>query len=122
MRVLQVFEPPMCCPTGVCGPEVDPALVQFVGDLESLRASGVRVERFNLSQSPDQFATTPAILALLREHGANGLPAILADGRLVHQGSYPDAAKLKAIANALPADGVKLQSSSACSPGAACCS
>ncbi|HLN58248.1 MAG TPA: arsenite efflux transporter metallochaperone ArsD, partial [Thermoanaerobaculia bacterium] len=108
MRLVQVFEPPMCCSTGVCGPEVDPALVQFASDLESLRASGVRVERFSLSQSPNQFATTPAVLALLREHGAGALPAILADGRLVHEGSYPDAAKLKAIVNALPPDAAPL--------------
>lgn len=104
MRLLQVFEPPMCCSTGVCGPEVDPRLVQFAADLDSLRGDGVKIERFNLSQSPNQFATTPAVLALLRTKGADALPAILADGRLVHNGSYPNAAALRAIVDALPKD------------------
>jgi hypothetical protein len=94
MRLIQVFEPAMCCSTGVCGPEVDPTLARFAGDLESLRVHGHKVERFNLSQSPQQFAAKPAILALLREKGADVLPAILVDGVLVHQGSYPDRAAL----------------------------
>ncbi len=98
MRLLQVFEPPMCCSTGVCGTEVDPLLVQFAADLEALGESGVKVERFNLSQSPSQFATTPAILALLRKQGTDALPAILVNGRLVHQGSYPDKVMLAAMA------------------------
>jgi hypothetical protein len=29
---LDVFDPAMCCSTGVCGPEVDPQLVQFAAD------------------------------------------------------------------------------------------
>lgn len=98
MRLLQVFEPPMCCSTGVCGTEVDPLLVQFAADLDALAKSGVKVERFNLSQSPNQFATTPAILTLLREQGAGALPAILVNGKLVNQGSYPDKATLTALA------------------------
>jgi hypothetical protein len=52
MRLIQVFEPPMCCSTDVCGPEVDPILVQFAADLDALGSSEVKVERFNLSQSP----------------------------------------------------------------------
>ena len=29
MTHLQVFDPPMCCSTGVCGPQVDPELPRF---------------------------------------------------------------------------------------------
>jgi Arsenical resistance operon trans-acting repressor ArsD. len=97
MRLIQVFEPPMCCSTGVCGPEVDPILVQFAADLDALKSSEVNVERFNLSQSPQQFVSASPILALLRELGAGALPAILLDGELVHHGSYPDRAMLDAI-------------------------
>lgn len=35
---LEVFYPPMCCSTGVCGPKVDTKLVQFSADLEWLKA------------------------------------------------------------------------------------
>jgi hypothetical protein len=89
----------MCCSTGVCGPEVDPILVQFATDLDALGSSEVKVD---LSQSPHQFATTPAILALLREKGAGALPAILVDGTLVHHGSYPGRAVLSEIAGPAP--------------------
>ena len=104
MRLVQVFDPPMCCSTGVCGPEVDPTLVQFAADLGSLRNEGVKIERFNLSQNPNQFATTPAVLTLIKTKGADALPAILADGQLVHSGSYPDTTALRAMVSALPKD------------------
>ena len=49
MSKLQVFDPAMCCSTGVCGPSVDPALAHFASDLEALKSAGVVVERFNLA-------------------------------------------------------------------------
>ena len=55
MVVLQVFDPPMCCSTGVCGPKVNPALPRFAADLNWLKSQGVHVERFNLAQNPDAF-------------------------------------------------------------------
>ncbi|MDH3390414.1 MAG: arsenic metallochaperone ArsD family protein, partial [Desulfobulbaceae bacterium] len=33
MSGIEIYDPPMCCPTGVCGPNVDPELVQFAADL-----------------------------------------------------------------------------------------
>ncbi len=59
MSKVQVFDPPMCCSTGVCGPQVDPALVRFAADLEWLKASGVEVERFNLSQDARRLRREP---------------------------------------------------------------
>jgi len=31
---IQVLDPPRCCSTGVCGPNVDPELVRFAADLD----------------------------------------------------------------------------------------
>ncbi len=42
---LQVFDPAMCCSSGVCGPAVDPQLPRFAADLEWLASKGVAVER-----------------------------------------------------------------------------
>ena len=36
MSKLEVFDPAMCCSTGVCGVDVDPVLVQFAADLQWL--------------------------------------------------------------------------------------
>jgi AhpD family alkylhydroperoxidase len=88
MSTLQVFDPPMCCATGVCGPEVDPGLVRFAADLEWLKASGVEVERFNLAQAPAAFVGNAVVAQALRGR-EDGLPLLLVDGRIVAQGSYP---------------------------------
>ena len=88
MPKVQVFDPPMCCSTGVCGPEVDPALVRFAADLEWLKANGVEVERFNLSQEPAAFVGNPVVAQAIRGRD-DGLPLLLVDGKIVAQGSYP---------------------------------
>jgi len=88
MPKVQVFDPPMCCSTGVCGPEVDPALVRFASDLEWLKENGVEVERFNLSQEPAAFVGNPVVAQAIRGQDG-GLPLLLVDGKIVAQGSYP---------------------------------
>jgi AhpD family alkylhydroperoxidase len=97
MAKLQVFDPPMCCPTGVCGPEVDPALVRFASDLEWLKSSGVEVERFNLAQEPAAFVKSPVVSEAIRGRD-DGLPLILVDGKIAAQGSYPSREVLAELA------------------------
>jgi AhpD family alkylhydroperoxidase len=97
MAKLQVFDPPMCCPTGVCGPGVDPALVRFASDLEWLKSSGVEVERFNLSQEPAAFVKNAVVSDAIRGR-EDGLPLILVDGKIVAQGSYPSREVLAELA------------------------
>lgn len=87
--VLQVFDPPMCCSTGVCGPSVDPALVRFAADLKRLQEQGVRVERYNLAQDPGAFAKNATVSKAMAEEGQGCLPLILVDGKIVNRGSYP---------------------------------
>lgn len=88
MPQIQVFDPAMCCSTGVCGPGVDPVLARFASDLAWLEAQGVHVERFNLGQQPAQFASHPQVLAELQQD-AEVLPLILVDGEIVSRRDYP---------------------------------
>jgi AhpD family alkylhydroperoxidase len=88
MSKVQVFDPPMCCSTGVCGPEVDPALVRFAADLDWLKESGVEVERFNLSQEPAAFVGNALVAQAIRDRD-DALPLLLVDGKIAAQGSYP---------------------------------
>lgn len=90
MKTIQVYDPPMCCSTGVCGPNVDPILPRFAGFLSQLASAGVKVERFNLAQQPLPFVQNPAVKALLDKDGTDALPAIFIDGQLALKGSYPD--------------------------------
>ncbi len=93
MKTLEIFDPAMCCSTGVCGPSVDPALVRFAALLQQLQERGVRVQRRNLGQEPAAFAANLAVRMLLQEKGAAALPAIFSDGALLLQGRYPDDAE-----------------------------
>lgn len=91
---VQVFDPAMCCPTGVCGPSVDPVLPKFAADLDWLKSQGLVVERFNLSQQPAAFADNAVVRQALQDKGNDCLPLILVDGRIVSDGTYPSRAML----------------------------
>jgi hypothetical protein len=45
MSEIQVFDPALCCSTGVCGAEVDDTLVRFAADVEWLKRRGVAPSR-----------------------------------------------------------------------------
>ena len=98
MKTIEVFDPAMCCSTGVCGPSVDPALARFAADLDWLGGQGVSVERFNLAQQPGAFAERELVSDALREKGEECLPLVLADGQVVSEGSYLSRAELAGIA------------------------
>ncbi|MGC8471501.1 MAG: arsenite efflux transporter metallochaperone ArsD [Acidimicrobiales bacterium] len=98
MATVEVFDPPMCCSTGVCGPSVDPALAAFAADLGWLAEQGAVVERHNLSQEPKAFADEQLVRELLAERGDEALPAVVVDGALRSSGRYPSRAELAAWA------------------------
>ncbi len=47
MKNVQVYDKPICCSTGVCGPQVDPVLPRFAADLDLRKSHGNQVERFD---------------------------------------------------------------------------
>ena len=61
MPVIEVYDPPMCCPTGICGLNVDPVLVRFAADLKWLQEQKIEVRRYNLSQQPEKFVESLAV-------------------------------------------------------------
>ncbi|MCC5788155.1 MAG: arsenite efflux transporter metallochaperone ArsD [Opitutales bacterium] len=91
MKKIAVYDPPMCCSTGVCGPEVDPVLPRIAGMLAQLEGAGVTVERYNLTQQPMAFVQNADVRAILDQEGTEALPLFFVDGECVCQGHYPDA-------------------------------
>jgi len=89
VTMVQVFDPAMCCSTGVCGPSVDPQLMRFAADLDWLKSRGVSVERFNLAQQPGAFAEHAAAKDALEVTGETALPLIQVDGEVKSSGVYP---------------------------------
>ena len=89
MKTVQVYDKPMCCSTGVCGPEVDPVLPKYAADLDWLKSQGHQVERYNLAQQPQAFIENKAIHHLLSTAGTDCLPVVIVDGEIVSQAVYP---------------------------------
>jgi hypothetical protein len=120
---IRVFDPAMCCPTGVCGPTIDPDLARFAADLDWLQKQGVSVERYNLSQEPGAFAETTAVKEALAR-GTEVLPLVLVGDRIAVEGTYPSRETLAALAGVVVvAKKAEPAPEAACGPGAkkGCC-
>ena len=103
MKTMQIFEPAMCCPTGLCGVKVDPELLRISTVLNTLKQNGVAVQRFNLSNAPREFVNNKTVAAYVRKFGPNGLPVVLVDGAIVITGRYPTNAEFVTLLE-LPKD------------------
>jgi SAM-dependent methyltransferase len=98
---LAVYDPAMCCSTGVCGPAVDPVLLRFASDLKWLQDHGVKVQRFNLSQSPAAFVENLQVRQALTDQGESALPLLLVNGQVLASGQYPRRDRLAAAVGLL---------------------
>jgi len=88
--ILKIYDPAMCCSSGVCGPSVDPVLAQFAGTLKMVTSQpGVRVERYNLGQQPQAFVANTEVKSMLGNGGEKRLPFIFINDQLWLQGRYP---------------------------------
>jgi len=93
MKTIQVFDPALCCSTGVCGVDVDQKLVSFSADADWAKQQGAKIERFNLAQQPIAFAENAVVKAFLERSGQEALPLILVDGEVALAGRYPTRAE-----------------------------
>ena len=94
MKSIQVFDPAMCCNTGVCGVDVDQQLVSFAADVDWAKQQGAQVQRFNLAQQPMDFANNQVVRGFLERSGQEALPLILVDGEVALAGRYPNRIEL----------------------------
>lgn len=86
---ISAYDPAMCCSTGLCGPSVDPQLLQVARDLRRFEAEGITVERFNLAQQPDAYVQNRKVAGLLQAFGDKALPVTLINGDIFVYGRYP---------------------------------
>jgi hypothetical protein len=122
MSKVQVFEPALCCATGVCGEDVDQQLVTFSADMDFVRSRGGDVSRYNLASEPQAFADTDAVKAFLHIAGSAGLPLVLVDGVTAMTGRYPDRAQLAVWAGVDAPAPAMLDITATTSAGGGCCS
>lgn len=94
MTTIQIFDPALCCSSGVCGTEVDQAVVDAAADIAWARGRGASVERFNLAQQPMAFVEHSLVKGFLERSGQAALPLVLVDGEFALAGRYPTRAEL----------------------------
>ncbi|MGB0097822.1 MAG: arsenite efflux transporter metallochaperone ArsD [Solirubrobacteraceae bacterium] len=120
-RRIEMFEPAMCCQSGVCGPSVDQQLIDIREDLRWAQAGGAHVSRHNLSSDPDAFVANPKVTGLMAAFGEAALPALLLDADIAIHGRYPSREELADLLSAKVDAVVELpQSSGLYGPGGCC--
>ncbi|MHA7860067.1 arsenite efflux transporter metallochaperone ArsD [Tessaracoccus sp. Y36] len=126
MNAIKVFEPPLCCNTGVCGTDVDQTLVDFAADVAWLKERGGAVTRANLASDPAAFAEEEAAKEFMRVAGIDGLPLVVVGGTTVLTGRYPDRSELARFAGVDEHPDLGLTAvtagESGCCGGGGCCS
>lgn len=88
MKTMKIYEAAMCCSTGLCGVSVDPELLRVSTVLNTLKQSGVVVQRFNLSNAPAEFVKNKAVTEYLQKFGPEKLPVVVVDDAIVIAGRY----------------------------------
>ena len=129
MAKIEIYDKPMCCSTGICGPQVDPVLPRFAADLDWLRTQGHQVDRFNLAQQPAAFAANEDVKKMLAAESVECLPLIFVDGQVVSKADYPSRGQLAELADRIVGSSTSTESSalpvaeksSDCSGGTGCC-
>jgi hypothetical protein len=118
MTAIEVYDPALCCSTGVCGTEVDQALVSFAADVDWAKQNGARIERFNLAQQPLAFAENAIVKGFLERSGQEALPLVLVSGEVALAGRYPSRSELARWAGLVEAAAEPKQSG--CCGGGSC--
>lgn len=89
MSKIEIFDPAMCCPTGVCGPSVDSELTRVATAIFLLEKKGFDIKRYNLGSEPAIFVENIEVNKVLHEKGPESLPITLLDGKVVKESKYP---------------------------------
>ena len=89
MKKVSIYEPAMCCETGLCGVGVDPELLRVSTVLNTLKKNGIVVHRYNLSNAPQEFVNNKTVNEFINVNGVDELPAVVVDGEIVITGRYP---------------------------------
>ena len=85
---VEIYDPAMCCSSGLCGPGIDPVLIKVNEAVLSLKKQGVEVARFNLAQQPKEFMANKKVADLLHKNGIKALPVTIINEEVFKTGEY----------------------------------
>lgn len=97
--VVELFDPPLCCPTGLCGPTLDQTLLDVNEMILALQAEGLAVARYQMTGQSQAFLSNPDVMRLVREKQMAALPIIVVRGQVVKVGAYPTLTEIKTYLN-----------------------
>jgi len=86
---IEIYDPAMCCSSGMCGPSIDPVLVKMNEAVLALKKQGVEVVRYNLAQQPMEFMSNKTVADLLHKNGKKTLPITVINGEVFKTSAYP---------------------------------
>jgi len=121
MKSIEIYDPAMCCSTGVCGPSIDPELMRIAAVINGLKQKGITIRRHGLSNEPQDFISNKVISDLLQKEGADILPITLLDGAVIKTGTYPTNAEIAQwLETEIPKKYFKVTGQSSCGPKGCC--
>jgi hypothetical protein len=93
---VEFFDPPMCCPTGLCGPTLDQTLLDVSEMIQTLQARNISVQRYQMTSHPQAFLSNAEVMRLVREQQMEALPIVVVHGKVLKTGAYPTLAEIEA--------------------------
>ena len=99
MKKIEIFDPAMCCETGICGPSIDQELLKVATLIQALKDKGADISRYGLANNPQKFVENKVVNELLQTEGAEVLPLVLVDGKVEKKKAYPTEAEFLAWKN-----------------------
>lgn len=122
MKKIRIYEPAMCCSTGVCGVSVDPELLRMSSLVEKLEKKGVDIKRFNLNSAPQEFVENKKVNEILNQKGEDVLPLTIVDDEIIKSGAYPSNEEFEEILSIkIDEKNEEDESSGCCSSDSGCC-
>lgn len=100
---IEIFDPPLCCPTGLCGPVLDTTLVDLSEAVLALQSDGWTVVRYMMTVNPQAFMQNSDVYELIREGQLDALPITVVRGRVVKTATYPSLAELRSAIDGVAA-------------------
>ena len=121
MKKIRIYEPAMCCSTGVCGVSVDPELLRMSSLVEKLDKKGIDIKRFNLNSAPQEFVENKKVNKILNEKGEEILPLTMVDDEIIKSGAYPSNEEFEEILSLKLDEKSEEKGSCGCSSDSGCC-
>ena len=121
MKVINIYEPAMCCSSGVCGVSVDTELLRVTGLAKQLNKMGIILGRFNLSEHPMAFVENKEINMILNEKGTEILPVTVIGDQIVKTGGYPTNKEVESYLEIKLIEALEMNVESDCCAGGGCC-